>query len=148
MDNTKARTDSTQDKTKLEDLVLNLEDSIRVLRLGWKQSTTLSWYQGKKPFVGLTGVHAEPKLAPAPSASDIWDALPPEYIGFNLCITKWESSNQEGVDGYDVGYWNPKTSSYEFFTSSPHEPTGNERLVDTLGGMWVWLHGDEPPEKS
>ena len=130
------------EETKLENLVLNLEDSLYLLKLGWKHSTTLSWYQGKKPFVGISGVHSESKQVPAPSASEILDALPPEYMGFNLALTKWESAKQDGLSGYDAGYWNPKNSSYEFLSSS--QQTGSARLVDTLGGMWVWLHGDEP----
>jgi len=136
------------DLKQIESITLNLDDALELAKLGWDRPTIFAWHKGDRSYIAPSATEGNrTRIAYTPTAAELLDELPNQHSGHYLRIGKRKTKS--GHTGYDVGYWNTQDNSYEFFTSSPAPGiTGNGRLVEALGGMWAWLNGPEPPEKT
>jgi hypothetical protein len=123
-------------------IVSSLGESELLQQAGWKRSGIFSWCvdydQPKKPYIGMTKEQSkEDILAPAPTATELFAALPADYEGLYIRVNKWDKSSGAKKAGYSVSYCT-EDGSAQFVSDAA-------TLEGALANMWVWMHSEDPP---
>lgn len=125
----------------IQGLVLDLGNSVRLEEAAWSKTTAFSWCiddsSPEKPVLLLTSSSKEEDIiAPAPTASELLESLPSNYMGLYIRLNKWGEKPTQA--GYSVSYC-LEDGSADFLTEDKH-------LGIALANMWIWINSEEPPQ--